>query len=98
MNPIVEEALAEKKPVVLQKPTFGCTALPEAVRKAAGEEPFSLELIGLCTDICVISNALLLKAFFPEVPIRVDASCCAGVSPRTHQDALSAMRCCQIDV
>ena len=59
---------------------------------------FSVELIGLCTDICVVSNALLLKAQFPEIPISVDASCCAGVTPALHEAALTVMRSCQIDI
>ena len=57
-----------------------------------------IELIGVCTDICVISNAIILKAQFPEVKITVDASCCAGVTPELHKDALSVMRSCQINV
>lgn len=64
----------------------------------AKEVPESITLLGLCTDICVISNALLLKAFFPEVPISVDARGCAGVTPLGHRTALSAMRACQIDI
>lgn len=55
-------------------------------------------LAGVCTDICVISNALLVKAFFPEARVAVDAACCAGVTPKSHQTALDAMRACQIDV
>ena len=58
----------------------------------------SITLAGLCTDICVISNALLIKAFLPEVEIRVDASCSAGVTPQSHQTALDAMRACQITI
>lgn len=57
-----------------------------------------IELIGLCTDICVISNALLLKAYFPEKNISVDASCCAGVTPESHNNALEAMKMCQINI
>ena len=57
-----------------------------------------IQLVGLCTDICVISNALLLKAFLPEVKLTVDASCCAGVTPESHQRALEAMKACQIEV
>jgi len=57
-----------------------------------------LELCGLCTDICVISNAMILKADFPEVKITVDASCCAGVTPQSHKNALEAMKMCQINV
>jgi nicotinamidase-related amidase len=55
-------------------------------------------LVGVCTDICVISNALLLKAFFPETKITVDAACCAGVTPQSHANALAAMKSCQINV
>ena len=58
----------------------------------------TVELVGLCTDICVISNALLVKAALPEVPIIVDAACCAGVTPESHETALKAMKACQIDV
>ena len=57
-----------------------------------------ITLAGLCTDICVISNALLLKAYCPEIPIRVAASCCAGVTPQSHSQALEAMKVCQIEV
>ena len=58
----------------------------------------SVELIGLCTDICVISNAMILKAFFSELPVSVTASCCAGVTPESHENALNAMKMCQITV
>ena len=84
------------KPV--EKLTFGSVELPRMLKLAAGEEPFSMELIGLCTDICVVSNALLLKANFPEAPIVVDSACCAGVTPETHQAALATMACCQIEI
>ena len=57
-----------------------------------------VELVGLCTDICVISNALLLKAFLPEARVTVDASCCAGVTPESHSQALEAMKMCQIEI
>ena len=78
---------------VVEKPTFGSTKLPELV-----EDADEIELIGLCTDICVISNAMLLKAYYPEKIIRVDASCCAGVTIQSHQNALEAMKMCQIEV
>lgn len=61
-------------------------------------EDDEIELIGVCTDICVVSNALILKALFPEVKITVDASCCAGVTPETHKAALDTMRMCQIEI
>lgn len=78
---------------VIEKNTFGSTILPEKVK-----EYDEIELIGLCTDICVISNALLLKAHFPEKDIYVDASCCAGVTPESHNNALEAMKMCQIKI
>ena len=85
--------------LLLEKPTFGSTLLPERVRElAAGADAVAIELIGLCTDICVVSNALLLKAHFPEAEISVDASCCAGVTPEKHRAALETMASCQIDV
>ena len=62
------------------------------------EEIRSITLIGLCTDICVISNAMLIKAFLPEIPVIVDASCCAGVTPESHENALNAMAVCQIKI
>ena len=82
----------------LEKNTFGSVRLPALLAQAAGEEAFSVEVIGLCTDICVVSNALLLKANFPETPISVDAACCAGVTPQKHEAALETMRSCQIEV
>ena len=87
-----------KHAVVLEKPTFGSLELVERIRQAAGGADFSVELIGLCTDICVVSNALLLKANFYEQTVRVDAACCAGVTPETHRAALTTMRMCQIEV
>ena len=83
---------------IYEKPTFGSTALAEDLRELSKKEEIELELIGLCTDICVASNALLLKAFMPEVKISVDASCCAGVTPEKHLAALETMRSCQIQV
>ena len=58
----------------------------------------SLELVGLCTDICVISNAMVLRAFAPELPIQVNSACCAGVTPQSHQQALGAMAACQVKI
>ena len=87
-----------KHAAVYEKPTFGSTAMAEHLRQVAQHEEISLELIGLCTDICVISNALMLKAYMPEVPIKVDSSCCAGVTVEKHLAALETMRSCQIEV
>ena len=98
LNAEIAKALAEKKVTPVEKKTFGSVELPALIREAAGTEAFTLELIGLCTDICVVSNALLLKAHFPETPIAVDAACCAGVTPEKHAAALETMRSCQIDV
>ncbi len=83
---------------IYEKPTFGSTALAADLQALAGQEEIELELIGLCTDICVVSNALLLKASMPEVKITVDAACCAGVTPEKHLAALETMRSCQIQV
>ena len=98
LNKTVQSALAKKQYTTVEKVTFGSVELPERIKKAVGEEEFTIELVGLCTDICVVSNALLLKANFPECEITVDSRCCAGVTPKTHEDALSTMRMCQIDV
>ena len=70
---------------IFKKPSFGSMRLAEVLKKLSREEEIELELIGLCTDICVVSNALLLKAAMPEVRISVDASCCAGVTPEKHR-------------
>lgn len=80
---------------VIDKPTFGSTELVDYVEN---EQVESVELIGLCTDICVVSNALLLKANYPELPIAVDASCCAGVTVESHEAAITTMKMCQIHV
>ena len=91
-------ALSDKDYRTIEKPTFGSTALVEELRRIREKEEIDVELFGLCTDICVVSNALLLKAHFPEMHISVDASCCAGVTPETHRAALETMKMCQIDV
>ena len=91
----ISGALPVEDSIVIDKPTFGSKALGEYLSELSPEH---IELIGLCTDICVISNALLIKAFLPEVPVTVDAACCAGVTPERHKTALSAMTCCQIEV
>ena len=94
----VAAALEKKGYTPVEKVTFGAAQLPGLVMQACGGEPCDIELIGLCTDICVVSNALLLKAVFSESPIRVDAACCAGVTPEKHAAALETMRSCQIEV
>ena len=72
--------------------------LPLLIERAAGGDELNIELIGLCTDICVVSNALLLKAHFCESEITVDAACCAGVTPEAHKAALATMKSCHINV
>lgn len=85
--------------LMVEKPTFGSIRLPEIIADMAkGAEHVTIELLGLCTDICVVSNALLLKARFTDADIQVRRSCCAGVTPATHEAALTTMGCCQIDV
>ena len=93
---ICDELIPYAKTIV-DKVTFGSTELPEILR-AYGEPIEEIHLCGLCTDICVISNAMILKASFPEAKISVDASCCAGVTPESHNTALEAMKAVQIDV
>ena len=98
LDSAVAAALENRDYTAVEKPTFGSTALAGILRQMAGQEDFSMELVGLCTDICVVSNALLLKAHFPEKQIRVDASCCAGVTPKSHEAAIATMASCQIDI
>ncbi len=95
----LEELKREKQADVYKKPTFGSKELAENLLELSKKEKIdSIELVGLCTDICVVSNALLIKAFLPEVEITVDASCCAGVTPEKHAAALETMKSCQIGV
>ncbi len=98
LNETVAKALAEKDYTPVEKITFGSTVLPELVKKTVGDGAFDITLIGLCTDICVVSNALILKANFPETEVYVDAACCAGVTVDTHNAALATMKMCQINV
>ena len=81
---------------IINKPTFGSTELASKIKEIADKEEIEIELVGLCTDICVVSNALILKAYMPEVKISVDPDCCAGVTPEKHLAALETMRSCQI--
>ncbi len=97
---ICEEVKKEIEEEPIDKITFGSVELAQKLQSFhTGEEKIErITLIGLCTDICVISNAMILKAFLPEVPIVVDASCCAGVTPQSHMQALEAMKVCQIEI
>ena len=109
--PPLEKYCTENNCKVYEKLTFGSVELAQdmlTIQKAGqtchvavddtAANIESIELIGLCTDICVVFNALLLKAFLPEVPISVDSACCAGVTPDKHAAALETMRSCQIIV
>ena len=92
----ISSRLDTESAAVIDKPTFGSYELVDYIEKL--ENVSGIELIGLCTDICVISNAMLLKAKFTETPIKIDSSCCAGVTPESHINALSAMKMCQIEI
>ena len=98
LNDTVMDACISKNARGVDKITFGSFDLPALLQDTYGDTISSIELIGLCTDICVISNAMLLKAKFPEIPIFVDSACCAGVTPQCHNNALEAMKMCQITV
>lgn len=97
IRPEIQELILEAP---IDKPTFGSEELGQRLKacQKSGESIESITLVGLCTDICVISNALLLKACLPEVPVIVDASCCAGVTPESHAQALNAMKMCQVEI
>lgn len=85
--------------IILDKESFGTLKIIkvlETIQSNSMESIESIELVGLCTDICVISNAMIIKAAFPEIPVKVDSTCCAGVTVQSHQNALEAMKMCQI--
>ncbi len=102
----VQEEVAAAMPgaVYVDKPSFGSPVLAHLLARVCQQEcegrqqEMEIELVGLCTDICVVSNALLLKAALPEASICVDAACCAGVTPDSHRAALATMQMCQIQV
>jgi nicotinamidase-related amidase len=95
LNPDVESALPENA-IRLEKPTFMSTELPEVIKRLGDIE--SIELVGLCTDICVVSNALACKGYFLETPVSVDEKCCAGVTPASHDAAITTMKMCQVSI
>lgn len=98
LNEKISQALAGKDYRTIEKGTFGSLDLVNEIADIQGSGDVSVELAGLCTDICVVSNALLLKAHFPKMQITVDAGCCAGVTPETHRAALETMKMCQVDI
>lgn len=91
----LEERIGAFMGTRFKKKTFGSRKLAKYIKNSIYDQ---MELVGLCTDICVISNAIVIKAFAPEIKIIVDSSCCAGVTPQSHQTALEAMKMCQIEV
>lgn len=98
LNEEIHAALTGKPYTLVEKVTFGSLSLPRLIYDKFRGAPIQIELLGLCTDICVVSNALILRAAFPNAPMVVDARCCAGVTPQTHEAALQTMKSCQIDV
>ena len=94
----VFEALSGKAYTLIEKKTFGAKKLIKELSKCSDNDDLEIEFVGLCTDICVVSNALLVKAYFPEARIGVDAAGCAGVTPQSHRAALETMKMCQIEV
>ena len=94
----VQAAVDKRDYKAIEKPTFGSVALIEYIKANYNPEEIEIELIGLCTDICVVSNALLMKASFLETKVSVDASCCAGVTVESHNAALATMKMCQVNV
>lgn len=98
LNRQIKSALEDKNFTVIEKPTFGSDELAMLIKEKYKDEELSVELIGICTDICVISNALTIRAHNTECDITVDSSCCAGVSPEAHNAALKVMKSCLINV
>ena len=92
----IAELLTNSK--IYEKPTFGSIELATDMKAMSEKEDIEIEVIGLCTDICVVSNVMLFKAFMPEVKITVDASCCAGVTIERHLAALETMKSCQVEI
>ena len=98
LNEKIQNALSLKEYTAVEKLTFGSIELSGIIKEKAGDEDFDITLIGLCTDICVVSNALILKANFYEKEIYVKENCCAGVTPESHNAALTTMKMCQINI
>lgn len=95
INPQVKEALEKRNATIVEKPTFGSVTLAKEIQK---ENPDEIIMCGLCTDICVASNALLLRAYLPETKITIVEKACAGTTPENHDHTLAVMKSCQIDV
>ena len=87
----IADGLSVDGAIYIVKPSFGYTNWKDYNLE-------EVELVGLCTDICVVSNALIIKALYPEIKVSVDPSCCAGVTPETHEAAITTMRQCQVEI
>ena len=98
LNAEVKAALAGKQYKDVIKAGFGSFSISRGLKDRYPGEEIEVEMVGLCTDVCVVSNALIMRAGYPNAKITVDASCCAGITPETHLAALTTMKCCQIDV
>ena len=100
INPLVEKAMKNTYPAykIVDKPAFGSLKLAELIKEEAENDEIEVELIGVCTDICVVSNALLIKASLPEIKVSVDESCCAGTTPENHNAAINTMKMCQVEI
>ena len=94
----IADALSGKGFTEVRKESFGSFSIIKYLWDKYPGEEIEAEFAGLCTDICVVSNVLIMRAAYPNAVITVDASCCAGVTPETHRAALETMKCCQIDV
>lgn len=98
LNNDIRNAVAPKDYVLIKKNTFGSTDLADHIKMKYGDKELQVEMVGVCTDICVIANAIMIKTFIPECEITVDSSCCAGVTPESHEAALKVMKSCLINV
>lgn len=98
LHPDIEKLFLDRQCVGFEKCGFGARDLPAWIAETYPDGLDEIVLVGLCTDVCVITNAMTLKTFFPETDITVDASCCAGINPEGHANALAAMKVCQINV
>ncbi|MGB8454569.1 MAG: isochorismatase family cysteine hydrolase [Anaerocolumna sp.] len=98
INKKIQDTVSLKNHKIYKKITFGSSELAKDLLNGIYDKMTHIELVGICTDICVISNAMLFKTLLPEVPVWVDAACCAGVTPDSHRNALEAMKMCQIKI
>ena len=96
LHPDIAKLIKEEN--IFKKPSFGSVDLANKMLELSKAEDIEIELVGLCTDICVVSNALLIKAFLPEVKISVDSNCCAGVNVEKHNAAIETLRSCQVEI